>query len=87
MTLSTFVVSVAFASLWAAHIISAVPQPSNYIVRSLFKRDQVVFQDCGGDDDPKQVKAVGALEDAVTLATFTIEGKLDDGTEFQGTNA
>ena len=78
---------VAFASLWAGQIVIAVPKPSEDGMRSLFKRHQVVFEDCGADDDPKRVTADKAWKEAARHATFTIENSLDDGTEFQGTNA
>ena len=78
---------VSFASLWATQIVIALPKPSDNGMRSLFKRDQVVFRDCGTDDDPQRVKAAGAWTEAAKLAAFTIEGTLDDETEFQGTNA
>lgn len=87
MTKSTFLLAVAFASLWRAQIGSAVPKPSNDTIRSLSKRNQVVFQDCGGDDDPKRVKAAGAWAEAANLAAFTISGTLDSGTQFQGSKA
>ena len=87
MKMCIFSALVSLASLWAAQFFVAVPQPSNNGMRHLFKRDQVVFQDCGADDDPKQVKAAEAWTEAAKLAAFTIEGMLDDGTEFQATNA
>ena len=83
----TRLVVVAFASLWTAQICTAVPKPTHNTMRSLFRRNQVVFQDCGGDEDPRRVKAARAWSEAANLADFTIEGTLDDGTKFQGTNA
>ena len=80
-------VLVAFASLWTAQFCTAVPKPTLDLKRSLFKRDQVVFQDCGDDTDPKRIKAGKAWSEASNLAEFTIDGTLDDGTKFQGTNA
>ena len=87
MTISTFLVSMAVTSLCAAQIGGAVPKPTNDSIRSLFKRDQVVFQDCGDPGDPKRIKASDAWDEAAELALFTIEGDLDDGTKFRGTNA
>ena len=78
---------VAFASLWAAQVGIAVPRPLDNGIRSIFKRNRVVFEDCGAEKDPKRVKAAQAWTEAANLAAFTIEGELDDGTEFQGSNA
>lgn len=82
-----FPATVAFALFWTAQIVIAMPKPSDNGMRSLFKRNQVVFNDCGADNDPKRVKAAKAWNEAAQLAAFTIEGELDDGTKFQGTNA
>ena len=83
----TSLISVAFVSLWTAQISSAVPMPSLDIIRSLSKRNAVVFQDCGDDNDDRYKKAVAALSDAATLAAFAVTGTLDDGTKFQDTDA
>ena len=83
----TRLVVVAFASLWTAQICTANPKPTHNTMRSLFRRNQVVFQDCGGDEDPKQVKAERAWKEAANLADSTFGNTLDDGTKFQGTNA
>ena len=87
MKVSAFLVSVVVTSLCAAQVGSAVPTSTNDSIRSFFKRDQVVFQDCGDDGDPKRMKAVNAWDEAAELALFTIEGQLDDGTKLQGSNA
>ncbi len=75
------------ALLWTAQIGDAVPRPPPYAVRSLLKRDNVVFQDCGGDGATNRIKAGKAWSEAANLASFTIDGTLDSGTKFQGTNA
>lgn len=77
----------AASLLWAAQTASAAPHPSNSLARALFKRDDVTFEDCGGDKDDKRKKAGQAWSEAANLASFTIAGKLDDGTEFKDTNA
>ena len=73
--------------LWAAQIVSAVPHPTANLVRALMKRDEVTFEDCGGDDDDKRKKAGQAWSEAANLASYTIGGTLDDGTAFKDTNA
>lgn len=87
MMIPTNFVLMTMASLW--QITSALPSPSHEITRSLIKRHQVVFQDCGKDTDEKRIKAGKAWSDAASLADFTIGGTLDDHskTNFQGANA
>ncbi len=87
MKISTRLILTAAALLWTAQTGSAVPKPSSDAIGSLFKRSNVQFQDCGGDNDPKRQKAGRAWSEAANLADFTIGGALDDGTNFQGTNA
>lgn len=86
MLIPTNFILVTIASLW--QITSALPSPSQETTRSLFKRHQVVFQDCGKDTDEKRKKAGKAWSDAASLAELTIDGTLDDSkTSFQGANA
>lgn len=73
--------------LCAAQTAIAIPHPSNNLARALVKRNQVIFEDCGGDNDDKQKKAGQAWSEAANLASFTIDGTLDDGTGFKDTNA
>ena len=71
----------------AAQTATAIPHPSNHLARALLKRDQVVFEDCGGDNDDKRKKAGQAWSEAANLASFTIDGQLDSGNGFKDTNA
>ena len=87
MTLTQRILFGAASLLLVAQTAIAVPQPSTKLVRALLKRDNVNFEDCGEHDDPRLKKAGQAWSDAATLAAFTIDGKLDDGTIFEGTNA
>lgn len=87
MTISSRLILTATALLWTAQTGSAVPRPSPNVIANLFKRADVQFQDCGGDDDPKRQTAGRAWSEAANLAEFTIDGTLDDLTQFQGTNA
>ena len=87
MTISTRLILAAAALLWTAQTGGAVPKPSPNAIGSLIKRANVQFQDCGGDNDPKRQKAGQAWSEAANLAEFTIDGTLDDKTQFQGTNA
>ena len=87
MTLISSLLLGAASLLCAAQTATAIPHASNNLVRALAKRDQVTFEDCGGDNDDKRTKAGQAWSEAATLASFTIDGKLDDGTGFKDTNA
>lgn len=77
----------AASILWAAQIASAAPHPSNSLSKALFKRDQVTFEDCGGEGDDKRKKAGQAWKEAANLASYTIGGTLEDGTAFKDTNS
>ena len=87
MTLTSSLLLGASSLLCAAQIATAIPHASNDLARALVKRDQVTFEDCGGDNDDKRKKAGQAWSEAANLASFTIDGKLDDGTGFKDTNA
>ena len=71
----------------SAQTVTAIPHASNNLIRALLKRDQVTFEDSGGDNDDKQKKAGQAWAEAENLASFTIDGTLDDGTGFKDPNA
>lgn len=87
MTLISSLLLGAASLLGAAQTATAIPHASNNLARALVKRDQVVFEDCGGENDNRQKKAGQAWAEAANLASFTINGKLDDGTGFKDTNA
>lgn len=84
-----------YSALTAAALLSfaqtgiAAPRPDGFdlVSRSLVKRHEVVFEDCGGEDDDKQIKAERAWYEATRLAAATIHGVLKDGTAFADTNA
>lgn len=87
MTLISSLLLGVASLLSAAQTASAVPHGSNNLARALVKRNQVVFEDCGSEDDDKQKKAGQAWSEAANLASYTINGELDDGTSFKDTNA
>ena len=87
MTFSSGLLLAAASLLCAAQIATAIPHTPNNLARALIKRDQVTFEDCGDDDDKKRKKAGQAWSEAANLASLTMIGKLDDGTEFKDTNA
>lgn len=87
MTLTSSLLLGAALLFCAAQTVTAIPHASNSLVRALVKRDQVVFEDCGGDNDDKRQKAGQAWSEAANLASFTIGGTLDDGTGFKDTDA
>ena len=77
----------ATSLLYAARTATAIPHASNNLPRTLAKRNQVTFEDCGGETDDKRRQAGQAWSEAANLAAFTIDGTLDDGTSFKDTNA
>lgn len=87
MTTSARLILMAAALLWTAQISSAIPKPSPNAIGSLFKRANVEFQDCGGDNAENRINAGRAWSEAANLAEFTMDGTLDDKTQFQRTNA
>lgn len=87
MTFSSRLLLAAASLLCAAQTATAIPHPSNNLARALVKRHEVTFEDCGGDDGKKRKKAGQAWSEAANLASLTMIGKLDDGTEFKDTNA
>lgn len=87
MTVTSRLLLGATSLLYVAQVATAVPYASNSLARALIKRDQVTFEDCGGDDDDKRKKAGQAWSEAANLASFTIDGTLDDGTGFKDTTA
>lgn len=68
---------------------NAAPRPGSldHDPRSLVKRYEVVYEDCGGEEDDKQKKAARAWSEAANIAAGTIHGVLDDGTAFTDTKA
>ncbi|KAL9098022.1 MAG: hypothetical protein Q9163_006230 [Psora crenata] len=87
MTLTTRLLLGAASLLLATQTSNAFPQPNTHQARALFKRCDVTFEDCGGDDDDKRKKAGQAWLEAANLAAHTIDGTLEDGTTFADTNA
>lgn len=81
---SLLVGALLFSTLQSA---TAIPHPSNNLARALVKRNEVTFEDCGDDKDPKRQKASQAWFEAANLAEATIGGTLDDGTAFKDTDA
>lgn len=77
----------AVGLLFMARFGIAAPNPSPLAFERLFKRDRVIFDDCGDRDDPKRIKAGRAYAEAATLASFTKLGTTDDGTKYQSTDA
>lgn len=68
---------------------SAAPTTPGGMVETIIKRAIVRFEDCGDANDPTSNihKAGQAFADAATLARWTFDRKLDDGTQFQDTKA
>lgn len=87
MTLSSHFIMAATTLLWIAQTGSAIPNPSSRAIGGLFKRDMVIFDDCGDENDKRRIKAGRAYSEAAKLASYTILGTTDDKTSFQGTNA
>lgn len=87
MTLTSSLLLGAASLLCAAQIATTIPHPSNGLARALLKRNQVVFEDCGDENDDQRKKAGQAWSEAANLASSTIGGTLDDGTAFKDTDA
>lgn len=88
-------VSFVRTSLAATAVLSIIrlggtaPTTPGEMVETVIKRAISRFEDCGDASDPtsKIHKAGQAFADAATLARWTFDEHLDDGTKFQDTKA
>lgn len=89
MVLFTRTSLAAAAVLSIVQIGSTAPTTPGAMVETIIKRAIVRFEDCGDANDPKSKvsKAGVAFAYAATLARWTFDNQLDDGTSFQDTNA
>jgi hypothetical protein len=76
-------VALAASALWLTTSVNAAPTEGE-LAEMLIKRAILGYEDC--TDDQKK-KAGRAFADAATLARWTYDKKLEDGTEYKNTDA
>ena len=79
----SYLVALASSALWFTTSVNAAPTDGE-LVEMLIKRAILGYEDC--TDDQKK-KAGRAFADAATLARWTYDKKLKDGTNYQNTDA
>ena len=90
MGLSRRIFLVATTTFALVSLGNTAPAPAVHAVSEIFKRSVSAWDSsCGDVNDPtsNRNKAGQALADAATLAAWTFDNQLGDGTAYTGTNA